>query len=86
MTNRPLQLKALGQSVWYDTIDRVHQLSGLFDRVIFLLREVFDDDYPQIAKCSKRRLHLSAVPMTTPACHEAGVALLFTPILPLRVG
>jgi hypothetical protein len=170
MTNRPLQLKALGQRVWYDTIDRVQLLSRLFEylidedgitgstanltifehsishshvckeqmnplisegksilaaratahrqlcktgqpralrqrlrisfdgvpgpgerlqpveRVIFLLCEVFDDDYPQIAKWSERRLHLWAVPMATPACHEAAVTLLFTAILPLGVG
>jgi hypothetical protein len=34
MTNRPLQLKALGQRVWYDTIDRVQLLSRLFEFLI----------------------------------------------------
>jgi len=34
MSNPLLQLQALGQSVWYDTIDRAQLLSGLFDRLI----------------------------------------------------
>jgi transaldolase len=34
MTNPILQLKAHGQSVWYDNIDRAQLLSGLFQRLI----------------------------------------------------
>ena len=34
MTNPLRQLKALGQSVWYDNIDRAQLLSGLFQRLI----------------------------------------------------
>lgn len=34
MTNPLLQLKALGQSVWYDDIDRGELRSGLFERLI----------------------------------------------------
>jgi transaldolase len=34
MTNPLLQLKALGQSVWYDTIDRAQLRSGQFQRLI----------------------------------------------------
>lgn len=34
MTNPLLQLKALGQSVWYDTIDRAQLLSVQFQRLI----------------------------------------------------
>lgn len=34
MTNPLQQLKALGQSVWYDTIDRAQLRSGLFQRLI----------------------------------------------------
>ena len=34
MTNPLLQLKAFGQSVWYDTIDRAQLRSGLFQRLI----------------------------------------------------
>jgi hypothetical protein len=33
MTNPLLQLKALGQSVWLDDIDRKYLLSGLFRRL-----------------------------------------------------
>ena len=34
MTNPLLQLKTQGQSVWYDTIDRVQLVSGLFKRLL----------------------------------------------------
>ena len=34
MTNPLQQLKAYGQSVWYDNIDRAQLLSGLFQRLI----------------------------------------------------
>src|SRR6266702_2599234 len=34
MTNPLLQLKALGQSVWYDNIDRAQLISGLFKRLM----------------------------------------------------
>ena len=34
MTNPLQQLKAHGQSVWYDNIDRAQLLSGLFQRLI----------------------------------------------------
>lgn len=34
MTNPLLQLKALGQSVWYDTVDRAQLDSGLFKRML----------------------------------------------------
>jgi transaldolase len=34
MTNPLLQVKALGQSVWYDDIDRGELRSGLFERLI----------------------------------------------------
>jgi transaldolase len=34
MTNALLQLKTLGQSVWYDDIDRSELRSGLFQRLI----------------------------------------------------
>ena len=34
MTNPLQQLQALGQSVWYDNIDRAQLLSGLFQRLI----------------------------------------------------
>src|SRR6516164_5427744 len=34
MTNPLLELKALGQSVWLDDIDRGQQHSGLFQRLI----------------------------------------------------
>ena len=34
MTNPLRQFKALGQSVWYDNIDRAQLLSGLFGRLI----------------------------------------------------
>jgi len=34
MTNPVQQLQALGQSVWYDNIDRTQLLSGLFQRLI----------------------------------------------------
>jgi Transaldolase/Fructose-6-phosphate aldolase len=33
MTNPLLELKALGQSVWLDNIDRAQLLSGLFERL-----------------------------------------------------
>ncbi len=34
MTNPLLELKALGQSVWYDTIDRTQLVSGLFKKLL----------------------------------------------------
>ncbi len=34
MTNPLLQLKAQGQSVWYDTVDRAQLVSGLFKRML----------------------------------------------------
>jgi len=34
MTNPLLELKVLGQSVWYDTIDRVQLVSGLFKKLL----------------------------------------------------
>ena len=34
MTNPLLQLKALGQSVWYDNIDRTQLVSGQFKRLL----------------------------------------------------
>src|SRR5260370_29060232 len=34
MTNPLLQLKALGQSVWYDNIDRSQLVSGQFKRLL----------------------------------------------------
>ena len=34
MTNPLRQLKAQGQSVWFDNIDRAQLLSGLFQRLI----------------------------------------------------
>lgn len=34
MSNSLLQLKTLGQSVWYDNIDRGQMLSGLFQQLI----------------------------------------------------
>ena len=34
MTNPLLELKALGQSVWYDTIDRVQLVSGQFEKLL----------------------------------------------------
>ena len=33
MTNPLLQLKAQGQSVWYDTVDRAQLDNGLFKRL-----------------------------------------------------
>ncbi|HXZ05770.1 MAG TPA: transaldolase family protein, partial [Ktedonobacteraceae bacterium] len=34
MTNPLLQLKAQGQSVWYDTVDRAQLDNGLFKRLL----------------------------------------------------
>ncbi len=34
MTNPLLQLKAQGQSVWYDTVDREQLNNGLFKRLV----------------------------------------------------
>ncbi|HWZ17551.1 MAG TPA: transaldolase family protein, partial [Ktedonobacteraceae bacterium] len=34
MTNPLLQLKAQGQSVWYDTVDRTQLDNGLFKRLV----------------------------------------------------
>jgi transaldolase len=34
MANPLLQLKSLGQSVWYDTVDRAQLISGLFQRLL----------------------------------------------------
>src|SRR5438309_11408599 len=34
MTNPLLQLKSLGQSVWYDNIDRAQLVSGQFKRLL----------------------------------------------------